>query len=793
MSDDPRTDFFASGADDSPAPASTADSDPRTSFFETGDTPDQPKSVVAPEPAYDGAEFKRRVGRDPAPAELANFKASKGQGWAGEDGAAGGSLPGLGEAALATGAGALKGISHAANDILPDWDGSKAAVESEISKDPVLNYRGGPEAQPYLQGLSDLTRPIAAAAGKAHQFISDTVSPGAADVAGDIVKLLPVARGMRPEGGFNTLMRDPEAEAPSVATPEASTTEGASTTQPASARQSMGAAQVNASPFQLTGQEAGRGSASFPQVKLAKNSGDVASEEMTTRAGIVKEILDDSGEDAGIRTGVVTGNEQTLRSEYQAAKNPNQTQANALMASQIGSEQRALPKFAQQRVDATGADPTLTNDYQRGETINNAFYGDGGLKDYLTQQKNKIYQAALEKNGSSTIPIDTTDGLLNDPQFIAGSKLMKHEGVVSGASDLINLARTVGFKDPVTGAQYAPGSVAAWNAVTKALNKGWTPDNAVTIGKINGAINQDIATSGGGDLYQLGSKIHQLDKGLMSDSQGVKKVFGAVDPNGVQTAKDFESIPSTLNNMPIDQWRHIHDTLDTLSRGRLRGAPDGMDPVPPDLQASAASAKAEMEGALARDVYAQGASNAGGWNSNSANKSLNGRVGQKILDVFPPDEVRKFQVLNAGGQIMPGTHPYEGAGAQTSRMSSEPGFIENYAPKAATFLGAKAAGPVGALVGEKIGSKVSGFTKASREATHAAHVSATLRHNLSLAQPTGAITRATGGKVDHEALVERLIQRWKAAKKETDKTSERLLNVPDATITKALKIAQEHI
>jgi hypothetical protein len=779
MSDDPRTDFFASGADDTPADTS-APADPRTAFFATGNVP--ASAPVAPEPAYDAAEFKRRVGRDPEGTELANFKASKGQGFAGANGTNAGSFAGLGEAALATGAGALKSISHAANDLIPDSNGSRAAVEKEIQTDPILNYRGGPEAQPYLKGESTLLSPVTAVANKAHQFISDTVSPRAADVAGDVANLLPAARGLRPEGGFNTLMRDPEggtAATPSVA-PDLGTSK------------SMGAAQVNPNPFELTGQETGRGSPSFPQVKLAKNSGDVPPAEQSTRASIVKEVLNDANEDAGIRTGVLTGNEQTLRSEYQAAKNPNQTPANTLMAHQIGAEQRALPKFAQQRVDATGADPTLTNDYQRGETINSAFYGEGGLKDYLNQQKAKIYQAALEKNGSTQIPIDTTEGLLQDPQFTAGSKLMKHESVVGGAQDLLSLAKNVGFKDPVTGAQYAPGSVAAYQAVTKALNKGWTPENSVTIGKINEAINQDIAKSGGGDLYQLGNKIHSLDKGLLSDSAGISDVFGDVDPNGVQTGKDFDRIPKILNNMPLDQWRHIHDTLDTLSRGKLRDAPEGMDPVPPELQQAASRAKAEMHGALAREVYSQGASNVGGWSASKANQSLNGRVGQKILDALPPDEIRKFQVLNAAGHIMPGTHPYEGAGAQTARMGSEPGFIENYAPKAGILLGAKTTIPGAALVGEKVGSKVSGWTKASREAKNAASVSQTLRDNLNRATG-GRIERASGGKVDHEALVERLISRWKAAKKATDKTSEALLKVPDATITRALKIAQEHI
>lgn len=781
MSDDPRTDFFAAGADDTPA---ATDPDPRTSFFATGDIPDAPKAAApaSPEPTYDSGEFKRRVGRDPEPAELANFKASKGQGWAGDSGTADGSFAGMGEAALATGAGALKGISHAANDVLPDWGGSKAAVEKEIQTDPVLNYRGSSEAQPYLEGVSKLATPITWAANKAHNAIAGIAGHRAADVAGDVATLLPATRGIRPEGGFNTLMRDPEA----------ADAESASATPDIGTSKSMGAAQVNPNPFELTGQETGRGSPSFPQVKLSKNSGDVPATEQSTRAGIVKEVLNDANEDAGIRTGVLTGNEQTLRSEYQAAKNPNQTPANELMNQQIGAEQRALPKFAQQRVDATGADPTLTNDYQRGETINSAFYGEGGLKDYLNQQKAKVYQAALEKNGSTQIPINTTEGLLQDPQFTAGSRLMKHESVVGGAQDLLSLAKNVGFKDPVTGAQYAPGSVAAYQAVTKALNKGWTPENSVTIGKINEAINQDIAKSGGGDLYQLGNKIHGLDKGLLSDSAGISDVFGDVDPNGIQTGKDFDRIPKILNNMPLDQWRHIHDTLDTLSRGKLRDAPDGMDPVPPELQQAASRAKAEMHGALAREVYAQGASNVGGWSASKANQSLNGRVGQKILDALPPDEIRKFQVLNAAGHIMPGTHPYEGAGAQTARMGSEPGFIENYAPKAGILLGAKTTIPGAALVGEKVGAKVSGWTKASREAKNAEDVSRTLRDNLNRS-PGGRIERASGGKVDHEALVQRLIGRWKAAKRATDKTTEPLLKMPDSAIVKALDIAQEHI
>lgn len=74
---DPRTDFFASGGDTTAA----SNQDARTAFFASGGQSESPQTAPV---VYDAAEFKRRVGRDPEPAELTNFKASKGVGWAGD-------------------------------------------------------------------------------------------------------------------------------------------------------------------------------------------------------------------------------------------------------------------------------------------------------------------------------------------------------------------------------------------------------------------------------------------------------------------------------------------------------------------------------------------------------------------------------------------------------------------------------------------------------------------------------------------------------------------------------------
>jgi hypothetical protein len=56
-----------------------------------------------------------------------------------------------------------------------------------------------------------------------------------------------------------------------------------------------------------------------------------------------------------------------------------------------------------------------------------------------------------------------------------------------------------------------------------------------------------------------------------------------------------------------------------------------------------------------------------------------------------------------------------------------------------------------------------------------------------------SIQRASGGRVDINSLVEKLIRRWKAAKKQTDATTKPMLKLPDATVVKALDIAGRSI
>lgn len=497
-----------------------------------------------------------------------------------------------------------------------------------------------------------------------------------------------------------------------------------------------GAASVNANPYPvLTGEESARGP--FSQIKTSKISQDVTREEQAVRAGIANEIM---GDNAGaVRTGVVTGNENTLRDEYSAAKSPIQTPASQAMKAQISNEQEALSQYAQDRVDATGASQNILNNEERGRVINDAIYGpEDSLTAYLQNTKRMIYDQARETAGDNPIQTSHVDTLLADPQFQAGVRLSGNEGTLGGASDLIQLARTTGFRDPVTGDMYAPNSVAAWDAVRKSINSEWSPSNRNVVRQINGAIDQDIASAGGQEMYKLGDRIHQVEQTLL-DSKGIGSVLGEYDDNGVKTGASLESIPQKLNSMPLDQWQHIHDTLDDLSRGQIRGAPSGMPPVPDEVQQAAAQARNEMHGALARSVYEAGAAKAGVWNQNAVNKMLNSSVGQKITRNFSPDEVQKFHTLNYGGQIMPGVHSYEGAGMQLSRLA-KPGFVERYAPSAGLSTGIAigshipipGAGWAAGVAGDRVGRKLSDLAETRRGQRQHTNVMEQMRRNSRL-------------------------------------------------------------
>jgi hypothetical protein len=482
----------------------------------------------------------------------------------------------------------------------------------------------------------------------------------------------------------------------------------------------VGAAKTEINPYagMITGEETARGQ--YPAVKLSKIKEDAPATEQSIRAEIANEVLGNTGQ---VRSGVITGNENTLRQEYTEARSANPTPKSELLKRQIAEEQNALTNFAQKRIEATGASRNLPSDYERGQLMNDAIAGNEGLTGYLKVEKQKLYDEARNKVGDNPIQSESVKNLLENKQFRAGLGLKGNEGVAKSAEQLIELAKTVGFEDKA-GNILPPNSIAAWKAVREALNGEWTKDNASTIGKINRAIDKDIALAGGQDLYKKADNLFKAEKKIF-ESKGIKTLFGEVDPNGVQTATNFEAIPKKLNAMPVDQWKHIYDTYDEISKGRVRGADFDLE-ITPELIDYANAAKAEMRGSLAREIYQAGAGKAGVWNQNSVNDLLNNvSRSKKIEYAFTPEEQRAFHTLNYAGQIMPGVHAYEGAALQGQRVGK---FAEKL-PMVGREAGAFTRLPFGATIGEKIGEKAAQFSISKAEQKQASKLQEEMMKN----------------------------------------------------------------
>jgi hypothetical protein len=524
-----------------------------------------------------------------------------------------------------------------------------------------------------------------------------------------------------PPLGVPELMGMQSAQRPSpVAVPKVRIEKVAGAVEPQATAGSVGSAKVNTNPLigQISGEEAVRGT--FPQYKISKIGEDVPATEQATRASVINRIYQDVGkENNQIRQGVLTGNEDTLRTEHTKANMANPTPEAELLKRQIADEQNTLSQFAAKRVQNTGADQNLLYPSERGERVNDFFAGSvsrgeepTSLPSLFKQEKQKLYQEANDKVGNNPIQTNNVDQLLNNKQFAAGLKLTNNEGVASGAKELIELAKTVGFEDQ-SGVFHPPNTIGAWDAVRKSLNQNWTKDNAKVIRKINQAIDNDIASAGGGDLLKKADDLHKMEKELFS-SKGIKDIFGEIDSNGVETGKvSFDKLLERLNGMPANQWKHIYDVADRMATGKItsksldkNGNPLWSFDVPPEVQQSAQLAKNEMLGSLAREVYNAGAGKSDVWLHDSANKVLNARA-EKIAYAFPLEEQQAFRDLNASGYLMPGRHSYEGGGQQIRRVNIIEGNLGKFGTTAGAGLGTAIAGPgVGTAVGGYIGNKL---------------------------------------------------------------------------------------
>jgi len=436
---------------------------------------------------------------------------------------------------------------------------------------------------------------------------------------------------------------------------------------PISTLSGVGAAEASLNPYagKFTGESVGRGEL-YPQFKNSKIAGNVPVNEQQLKAEVLQDVLKDSKQ---IRPGVITGNEDTLRMEYNEAKRADKSPAGQILKEQIVNEQNALTNYALDRIQNTGASRLLNTPEKRGYAMNNAVIGRfdpktgefEGMLGFIQKLKHEVYEAGRKKVGDNPVESTNFQNQLNNPDLQDFLKAKGSKDFTEGVQGFLNSHKTRGFN------QTKPNSINGLEEIRKSLNALRDEKNSYVVGKLINAIDEDIAAVGGAGSIERGRQIHALEKTIFgSEGMKIDKIFGTLDANGVKKGTPTEKITQKLNDLPLDQWKHIYDTADKVSRGKIQIGNMGYK-IPKDVIDQANQLKNEMKGAIAREVYEQGEKKIGVWNQNSANQSLNS-LGDKITYAFSPEEQLAFNRLNLAGQLMPGIHSYEGGAMQAERM-----------------------------------------------------------------------------------------------------------------------------
>jgi len=437
---------------------------------------------------------------------------------------------------------------------------------------------------------------------------------------------------------------------------------------PISTLSGVGAAEANLNPYagKFTGESIGRGEL-YPQIKVSKIAGDIPLDEQRLKSEVLQDILKDSKQ---IRPGVLSGNEQTLRAEYNAASRPEQSPGGQMFKEQIVNEQNALTNYAQERINNTGASSKLNTPEKRGYAMNNAVIGRfdrktgefEGMLGFIQKLKNDVYEAGRKKVGDNPVEVANFEKELNNPSNQDFLKAKGSKDFIEGVQGFLNSHKTRGFNDT------KPNSINGLEEIRKSLNELYDDKNRRVVGKLISAIDDDIAAVGGAGAIEKGRQIHALEKTIFGP-EGIKinSIFGEINPDTlIKKGIPTEKITQKLNDLPLDQWKHIYDTADKVSKGKIQIGNIGYK-IPQDVIDQANQLKNEMKGAIAREIFQEGEKKIGVWNQNSANAAMNS-LGDKITYAFSPEEQLAFNRLNLGGQWMPGVHSYEGGAMQAERM-----------------------------------------------------------------------------------------------------------------------------
>lgn len=756
---DPRTDFFSSGAQDAPDD-STSSGDSRTAFFAADKPLAVPKvSESEPENTWSGA------------------------------------IKGDADAALAMGSRALvapiSALGRTVNRVLPDG-GGRASTKANIDKfESALSYDPRtPEGKYALEQIGKVVNPIVHGISQATgAMVGDENVPAVADAV-QIIPGLGMVKGIKSAAstasdvakGVGTVAKAPFKAVGNFVDKYAPIGRAGPKTAPLSAEEVLAnnAAQSKGNMGAAAAAPSLEGVSPELKDTISKAS-NIHSEAIRRHIDAETLPLPEGESPMRLRAGQATRNDQQISDEINLRGDPDTSD---LLANSITDQNEKLGMSMGEIRRRANPDRVQLSNADHGQTSVDAIKSLDNAAVLDTRAKYK----ALEDAAGGAMPIDTGTTIRQIQEQLKKKLLTKtaaDEPAISEVMDTLASGQPMSFEtfnsalSNLAEVQRAKGSPAA--AATVVRNSLESMPLTEEASKLKGM--RDIAAS------------------------AAKKRFDTIEQNPAYEAAINDNVPKGPDGLhrigtPSPLADSFMDTYflgngKTASRAYVDRIKQVMSHHPDFAPSIEASALNKLRDSAKLDEFDEG-------NFASANfRNTHKAMAPKADVLLSPQtaehvehlrrvsddvsHVGKSNTINRSNTAL----TLQRYGAQYPETPGIKGTLADYG----TDLVAAHMGPVPYGI-KKIGSKILSAAKDAKA------VKATQAAKLKFAQDATAagagidipatpppITRATGGRVDHDALLGKLVQRYKSAKKMNDEGTETLLKAPDASIIRALDIA----
>lgn len=352
---------------------------------------------------------------------------------------------------------------------------------------------------------------------------------------------------------------------------------------------------------------------------------------------------------------------------------------------QFTHEKDALSNYTSNLINEVGGSHGIDEAslHERGKVVAKPF---DDLRNYYENAVEKLYNAANEKAaGVSMDGFPKTKELLDDTTTY-------NSALAAGQANLVDAIKSQ--MNEFVKKNDGQFNVKSAEDFRKWLNENWTPDNSKIIGKVKDALDQDVLSSAGGDIYKQARALHQLKINTLDDPKGISKMFEFNKFNPLNRTTAYDKIPDALTRLDPDQFNHIVTVLKQM---------------PEELQPEAQAALGEIKGHYLNRILDSGSMVNGTpnkfWSYRNVNKLFQNNS-SKMPMVFSPEEMERVKDIRRAGNINSVNSGYPGAAAAAANavkaglMTKAFGNIASYvAGGAGGFLGGAAAGPTGGALG----------------------------------------------------------------------------------------------